>query len=404
MPDVEFLNRRTPPHIVTLVLIAGLAALSLNIFLPSLPGMAAYYGVDYGFMQLSVSAYLGVSAGLQLVIGPVSDRFGRRRVLLAVIALFLLATAGTLLAPNAALFLTFRMLQAVIATGFVISRAVVRDMVPGPQAASMIGYVTMGMSLVPMVGPVIGGALDEAVGWRANFLLLLAGGLGVGALVWADLGETTAKGGIGFGQQLRQYPRLLASRRFWGYCLSAGLASGVFFAYLGGAPYVGSEVFRLSPAQVGYYFALPALGYAAGNFLSGRHAVRAGMDRMVMAGNVVTTVAIGAALAADLAGISHPLVFFSCVGLSGLGNGLALPSANAGMMSVRPELAGTASGLGATMTVGFGAALSALAGALLGPGTGATPLLMLMTLTSALSILSILWVIRRTRQLQVLPH
>ena len=192
MPDVEFLNRRTPPHIVTLVLIAGLAALSLNIFLPSLPGMAAYYGVDYGFMQLSVSAYLGVSAGLQLVIGPVSDRFGRRRVLLAVIALFLLATAGTLLAPNAALFLTFRMLQAVIATGFVISRAVVRDMVPGPQAASMIGYVTMGMSLVPMVGPVIGGALDEAVGWRANFLLLLAGGLGVGALVWADLGETTA--------------------------------------------------------------------------------------------------------------------------------------------------------------------------------------------------------------------
>ena len=260
------------------------------------------------------------------------------------------------------------------------------------------------MSLVPMVGPVIGGALDEAVGWRANFLLLLAGGLGVGALVWADLGETTAEGGIGFGQQLRQYPRLLASRRFWGYCLSAGLASGVFFAYLGGAPYVGSEVFRLSPAQVGYYFALPAVGYAAGNFLSGRHAVRAGMDRMVMAGNLVTTVAIGAALVADLAGISHPLVFFSCVGLSGLGNGLALPSANAGMMSVRPELAGTASGLGATMTVGFGAALSALAGALLGPGTGATPLLMLMTLTSALSILSILWVIRRNRQLQGLPH
>jgi DHA1 family bicyclomycin/chloramphenicol resistance-like MFS transporter len=397
----RFLDRSTPPHLVTLVLIAGLAALTLNVFLPSLPGMAQSFGVDYAVMQLSVSAYLAVSAGLQLLIGPISDRYGRRKVMLGVLVLFLLGTVGTIFAPTAGWFLAFRMVQAVIATGFVLSRAIVRDMVPGPQAASMIGYLTMGMSLVPMVGPIIGGALDEAIGWQANFVLVFGVGVVVTALVWKDLGETTRPGGTAFKEQLRQYPVLLTSRRFWGYCLSAALASGLFFAYLGGAPYVGTEVFHLSPSKVGYYFALPAFGYAIGNFLSGRYSMRVGMDRMVLAGTLAATLALGCVLLIDLAGHSSPLLFFGFVGVTGLGNGLALPSANAGMMSVRPELAGTASGLGATLTVGGGAGLAALAGALLRPGSGATPLILLMLASSALSIAAILWVIRRRAVLGV---
>lgn len=396
---MAFLDRTSPPHIVTLVSIAGLAALSLNIFLPSLPGMAAYYGVEYHYMQLSLSLYLAVSAGLQLAIGPISDRFGRRRVLLAVLVLFLAATVGTLLAPTAGVFLAFRMVQAVIATGFVLSRAVVRDMVPGPEAASMIGYVTMGMSLVPMVGPVIGGVLDEAIGWKASFTLLLVLGVAVTALVWRDLGETGQRGGLGFRDQLRQYPELLGSALFWGYCLSASCASGLFYAYLGGAPFVGTEVFGLSPTEVGYYFAFPALGYALGNFVSGRFAVRAGMDAMVLAGTVVATAALGVALVAGLVGWSHPAVFFPLIGVSGIGNGIALPSANAGMMSVRPRLAGTASGLGATLMVGSGAALSAFAGAMLGKGSTEVPLLWLMFISSALSVAAIALVLIRNRRL-----
>lgn len=397
----QFLNRAAPPHIVTLVLMAGLAALSLNIFLPSLPGMATYFGVEYHVMQLSVSAYLAVSALLQLLIGPISDRFGRRRVALGVLAVFLIATLGTLFSPSAGAFLAFRLVQAVIATNFVISRAVVRDMVPAEQAASMIGYVTMGMSLVPMIGPVIGGALDEALGWRANFALLGVLGLVVTALVWADLGETTRPGGVGFGAQLRSYPALLRSQRFWGYSLAAAFASGLFFAYLGGAPYVGTTVYHLSPSQVGYYFSLPAMGYAVGNFISGRFARRVGIDRMVLAGTLAATAALVVAAATSLAGVAHPLMFFSMVGITGLGNGLALPSANAGMMSVRPELAGTASGLGATLNVGGGAALSVLAGALLGPDRGALPLVLLMLASSAASVGAIGWVFWRRRQLGV---
>ena len=173
MQEPRFLDRSTPPKIITLILLAGLSALAMNIFLPSLPGMATYFGVPYGVMQQSVALYLALSAALQIIIGPISDRYGRRKVLIGSLVLFLLATVGTLLAPTATWFLVFRMAQAVIASGMVLSRAVVRDMVADERAASMIGYVTMGMSLVPMIGPVIGGVLDDVYGWKANFALLL---------------------------------------------------------------------------------------------------------------------------------------------------------------------------------------------------------------------------------------
>ena len=151
---------RTAPHIATLISLAGISALTMNIFLPSLPTMTAHFGADYAVMQLSVALYLAVSAALQIVIGPLSDRYGRRPVLLWGLSLFCLATVGTLVAPTTEWFLAARMAQAVMAVGLVLSRAVVRDMVPTDQAASMIGYVTMGMSIVPMIGPGIGGVLE----------------------------------------------------------------------------------------------------------------------------------------------------------------------------------------------------------------------------------------------------
>jgi DHA1 family bicyclomycin/chloramphenicol resistance-like MFS transporter len=393
----RFLDRTTPPKIVTLVLLAGLSALAMNIFLPSLPGMAVYFGVPYGVMQQSVALYLGLSAALQIVIGPISDRYGRRRVLIWSLVLFLLATVGTLLAPNATLFLAFRMAQAVIASGMVLSRAVVRDMVADAEAASMIGYVTMGMSLVPMIGPVIGGILDDAFGWQANFALLLFVGIGVLALVWADLGETAVLRNVGLVDQIRTYPRLLASRRFWGYTLAAAFASGCFFAFLGGAPFVGDKIFNLSSTHVGALFALTAIGYAAGNFLAGRFSVRAGMNRMILVGALVTTLGLAALALLTLAGVSGPTVFFGLTVFMGLGNGICLPNANAGMLSVRPELAGTASGLGGAIIIGGGAALAALAGVLLGPGATEMPLILLMLTSSVASVIAILFVIRRAK-------
>ena len=396
---VKFLNRTTPPHVITLVLLAGLSALTMNIFLPSLPGMAKWFEVPYALMQLSVALYLALSAALQIVIGPISDRYGRRKVVLGSLILFLLATVGTLLSPNAETFLFFRMAQAVIAAGMVLSRAIVRDMVPDAEAASMIGYVTMGMSLVPMIGPAIGGFLDAAFGWQANFALLLLVGLGVTALVWADLGETATPKDTSFAAQVRQYPGLLASRRFWGYCMAAAFSSGCFFAYLGGAPYVGTEVFALSSQEIGLLFALTAIGYLIGNFLAGRYSVRVGLNRMVLLGTLTTTAGLGVLTLLTLAGLSGPIVFFALTVPMGIGNGLALPNANAGILSVRPELAGTASGLGGAIMIGGGAGLAALAGWLLGPGSSEMPLILLMLLSSLGSVTSILLVIRRARSL-----
>ena len=399
LPAPRFLDRKTPPHISTLILAAGLSALTMNIFLPSLPGMAAWFGVPYGVMQQSVALYLALSAVLQIVIGPMSDRYGRRRVLIGSLVVFLLATVGTLLAPNATVFLIFRMLQAVVAAGMVLSRAVVRDMVADAEAASMIGYVTMGMSLVPMIGPAIGGFLDEAFGWQANFALLLGLGVVVLAQVVADLGETAVLKPVSFAAQVRQYPALLRSQRFWGYSLAAAFASGTFFAFLGGAPYVGDKLYGLSSSRIGLLFAITAVGYLAGNFLAGRYSVRFGMNRMMLAGNLVTTFGLALLTGLTLAGLSGPGVFFGLAVFMGLGNGIALPNANAGILSVRPDLAGTASGLGGAIMIGGGAALAALAGALLPPGSTEMPLVLLMLAASVASVLAVLWVLRRARRL-----
>ncbi|MES2667229.1 MAG: multidrug effflux MFS transporter [Pseudomonadota bacterium] len=399
----RFLDRTTPPHIVTLILLAGLSALTMNIFLPSLPGMAAWFDAPYALMQLSVALYLGLSALLQIVIGPISDRYGRRPVVLWSMVLFLLATVGTLLAPNATVFLIFRMAQAVIAAGMVLSRAIVRDMVADAQAASMIGYVTMGMSIVPMIGPAIGGVLDQAFGWQASFGLLGLLGLVVLALVWADLGETATIRKVSFAAQMRQYPALLGSQRFWGYALCAAFSSGSFFAYLGGAPYVGNVIFGLSSTEIGTLFAITAVGYAAGNFAAGRFSVRLGMNRMVLTGAVITVAGLGTLLMLTLAGVHSPYVFFGLTLTMGLGNGITLPNANAGMLSIHPELAGTASGLGGAIMIGGGAALAALAGALLGPGSSELPLIWLMLASAVGALIAILAVIRRARRIGLSP-
>lgn len=398
-PQRRFLDRKSPPYLVTLVLLSALSALAMNIFLPSLPSMATYFDTEYRVMQLSVALYLAVNAVMQLFIGAISDRYGRRPVLLAGLALFLVATLGCILATNIWVFLGFRMLQASIVSAMALSRAVVRDMVPEAEAASMIGYVTMGMAVAPMVGPAIGGALDAAFGWQASFWALFLAGAAVLWLTWADLGETAPRGRGGAGPQARDFPELLTSPRFWGYTMTLGLSSGAFFAYLGGGPYVGDHVFGLDPATFGLYFGAPAVGYFLGNFLSGRFSVRFGINRMVLWGTLVNAVGIALNVLLFHLGLGTPAVFFGLMTGVGLGNGMTIPNATAGALSVRPHLAGTASGLSGALMIGLGAALSALAGVILTPGSGALPLLWMMAVTAAGAVAAIALVIRRERRL-----
>ena len=399
IPASRFLDRSSPPHIATLILLPGVSALNMSIFLPSLNAMAAWFGANYALMQVAVSGYLATTALVQIVIGPLSDRFGRRPVVLWTLALFVAATLGCIFAPTTGWFLFFRMCQSTVVAGLVLSRAIVRDTVPQAESASMIGYVTMGMALVPMIGPSIGGGLEQAFSWHASFIFLALAGVGVFALCWWDQGETVSGDGMGFSEQIATYPELLTSPRFWGYVACAAFASGAFFALLGGASFVAQGVFGLSPLMTGIALGSPGIGYAFGNFLSGRYSVRFGIDRMALAGTVVASFGMALSLGLSLAGLHSAWLFFGCCTFLGLGNGMTMPNATAGLLSVRPRLAGTASGLGGAIMIAGGAALSGLAGTMLTEQTGALPLQALMFASSLLAGVSILLVMRRARRL-----
>ena len=379
---------------------AGIGAMNMSAFLPSLPGMTTYFDTRYEVMQLAVTLYLAGVAVLQLVFGPISDKYGRRNVTLYGLGIFVVATFGCIFAPSAEAFLVFRMLQTTAAVGITLSRAIVRDMVPQDEAASMIGYVTMGMALVPMVAPMIGGALDQAFGWQSVFWMLAVAGIGVFLLCWFDQGETARDGGVSFTDQFREYPELFTARRFWGYVFCAAFASGAFFAFLGGGPYVASVEYNLSSFWSGVCFGAPAIGYAFGNYLSGRYSVRFGLNWMIRTGAIIGFVGLAVAALLTALGQGSALLFFGFCCFVGLGNGMVIPNASAGMLSVRPHLAGTASGIGGAIMIGGGAALAAVAGTVIQNGHASLRLLLIMSLTLLLGLASILYVVWREKQLR----
>lgn len=391
LPAAQFLNNKTPPHIITLVLFTGVGAMNMNIILPSLPAMADYFNTDYAIVQLALSAYLGMTAILQLLVGPLSDRYGRRPIILISFCIFIVASLLTATATSFEMYMLGRLIQAAIVSGYALSRAIVRDIVPMEEAASMIGYITMGMALVPMLSPTIGGLLQEFFGWQSiNILTAILGGA-ILVLIYFDLGETNQNPTTSFGAQFKEYPDLITSRRFWGYTLTSTFASGSYFAYLGGAPYSAEQHFGLSPSTIGLYFGLVAIGYMGGNFLSGRYTKKVGIHKMMLNGGVIVNIGISISIVLFLMGINHPAALFVPIIAVGLGNGMTLPSTMAGIVSVRPHLAGSASGLGGALMIGGGASLSVLAGILLTPTSGPLPLLYLMLASGIASILSILY-------------
>ena len=272
-PKPVFLNRETQPSMLMLVLLASISALAMNSFLPSLPNMAEHFGSSTALMGLSVGVYLGTSAIFQILVGPLSDRIGRRTVSLWALIIFSFVSISCVYAPNTFVFMFLRALQAIAACTFVVARAIVRDTTETQASGSKIAYISMGTAICPMFGPALGGLLDGWFGWEANFWFI--GGLGIFILLIAyfDLGETVPENTQGFRQQFSEYPELLLSRRFWGYCLASAFGAGAFFAYLGGGPFVGSIVYNLSPEMLGLYFGAPAIGYFFGNFLSGRFTI-----------------------------------------------------------------------------------------------------------------------------------
>ena len=356
---------RSPPGFPTLVLLAAMSVLSLNMFLPSLPSIAADFEVDYALASLAVAGYMATTAVMHLLIGPLSDRFGRRPLLLAGLGVFALASIGCFLAADIWAFLAFRVLQSGMIAGWVLSLAMVRDTSPPRETASRIGYVTMVMAIGPMIGPMLGGALDDALGWRANFAFYALLGFAALAWCWIDVGETNRNRSATLLRQFHEYPALVRSRRFWGYTACMVFSSGTFYVFLAGVPLAASAAFGLSAATLGFYMGTITVGFAFGSFLSGRFARRFGFSTMMIAGRVVALAGLTGGLGLFVLGEVSVLTLFGATIFAGLGNGLTMPSANAGAMSLRPHLAGSAAGLAGATTVAGGAALTSIVGAII---------------------------------------
>ncbi len=363
---------QTRLFLLILVAVTAVQPLAMQMFVPSLPAIAADFGVPAGVAQLAFSLSILSMAATTLIYGPVSDRLGRRPVVLAGFALFLLGSLVCALAPTVEILIAGRVLQAVGgAAGMVLSRAIVRDIYDRDGAARAIAYITMAMVSAPMVAPVIGGVLTDWLGWRWIFWTAGLFGALVALVVYRFLTETlTVKPQpVSPAAMLRDCLRLLAIPAFSGYTFQAAFSMSVFFAFMAGAPYVMVDVMGRPATEFGLYFIPIAACYMVGNFAAARLSQRVGLDRMIVIGTLLALAAIAIIVALFLAGYWEPWALFGPFGIASIGNGLSMPNAQAGAVSVDPKVAGTASGLSTAVQL----TMSALAAQAVGTMTNGTP-------------------------------
>jgi MFS transporter, DHA1 family, multidrug resistance protein len=382
-----------------LVAMSAISSGSLNILVPAIPGLVAKFKTDPAYVQLTISLYLAGLASAQLVFGPLSDRFGRRPVVLAGLGLAAIASTVAVFAWSITGLVAARVVQSLGAsTGQTISRAIIRDIYERERAASMIGLVTSIVVLVPMMAPLIGGILDTLFGWEAIFITVAALSLAVFAWAAVALPETRRFTDVPGGRShfLSDARALCASPRFFGYALCAGLGSAPFFAFLGGAPYVVVNMLGRTSAEYGIWFFLPAFGFMFGNFLVSRLSGRYTINVLIWWGIAFLIIGCLINIAAYLTLTRWPMpALFVPHVLIGIGNGLLLPTSVAGAVSIRPQVAGTASGMTGFIQMAIGAAAAQISGHLIGSATTATPMLLLMLSLGVATGVAVFVLVRR---------
>jgi DHA1 family bicyclomycin/chloramphenicol resistance-like MFS transporter len=355
----------------TLVALSAAAPTSLNIILPSLPAIQRAFAATLATTQLLISLSLVGVALATLAYGPVSDRYGRRPVLLAGMALFLLGSVICAAAPDMATLIAGRIvLAAGGAAGLVLARAVVRDLHDREATARVLAYLTMAMAVAPMIAPLAGGLIVERYSWRIVFVVLAA----MGALILIDVAWRLPESHHarirlpGIGGILGGFRRLLRVPAFCGYALHQSFSMSTFYIFASTAPYLMVEVLKRPPTEYGLYFILLSVAFIVGTFVTSRLVPLLGLDRMIMVGSLVAIAACAVGFALALDGIWTPLAIYLPAVALGCANGLTMPNSQAGAVSIDPAAAGTASGL-----VGF---MQMLCAAL------ATQLLSMVELTS----------------------
>jgi DHA1 family bicyclomycin/chloramphenicol resistance-like MFS transporter len=382
-----------------LVAMTALGPMSMQIFLPALPAIRSGYGVSAAMAQLTLSVSMLAIALATLIYGPLSDRYGRRPVVILGLACFLGGSALCAAAPEIWTLIAGRMLQgAGGASGMVLARAIVRDLYSRERSASVIAYLTTAMVIAPMVSPTIGGALTDWISWRASFVTAGLIGMIVMAMAVTRLPEThTERDPIeGLKSFFGGFGPLLARPIFCGYTLNAAFILSTFFSFMSGAPYVMVDVLERPATEYGLYFMMAAGGFMAGGLTAGRVSERVGIDRMIVIGSFGSLVAAGLSFTLMASGLWHPLALFGPTTLGSFSAGLAIPNAQAGAVSVNPRAAGAASGLAGFIQMFIGAGVAQAVG-MIQDGTP-YPMLGMMLACAALALAAIvlpLWYHRR---------
>lgn len=383
-----------------LTTLVALGPLSTDLYLPSLPTLAEVFHTDAARVQLTLSIYLVGFAVAQLAYGALSDRFGRRPVMLGGLLLYFMASIGCALAGSIEMLIAARFLQAVGAcAGPVLGRAIVRDVWGPVEAVRVLAYVSGAMALAPLVGPTLGGFFTVWFGWQANFALLaLFSGLQLGA-VWLWLGESNAHPdptATRPGRILGNFRILLVDRNYVGYLLSLSFSYSALFAFISGSAFILIGRFGLRPEVFGMCFGLVVAGYISGSTLSGSLVRRFGGDRLLMFGGWLGAVAGLAMWGLDLSGVQHLAAVLVPMFVVTLSVGLVMSNAVGRALAPYPKMAGAASALMGFSQMGIAAAVGIFVGH--GVESGGSVLPMTVALCAMLVPLSFLALVRHPEQ------
>ena len=353
-----------------LVAVTACGTLGMHLVIPALPATSAALAVSAGTVQLTITLYLvGLAIG-QLGYGPISDRFGRRPVLIAGLCVFSAAGVATALAPSAGLLIAARVVQSLGGcAGLVLGRAMVRDAVAGDRAAAQLALLTLVMSMAPAAAPVLGGYMTDWFGWRAAFGALAAIGAVTTALAAWRLPET--HGGAAArarGAMLASSLRLLRMPAFRGYALGGACSTTSFYAFMAASPFIFIRLLGETPQRVGLLYMVLMVGLAAGGFAANRLAGRLAAARVLLGANALCILAAGLFLAAWYGGWFSTGAVVATIALFMAGAGIASPFALTAAISVNPQAIGAASGLYGCVQMSYGA-LCTVVVASLAPGS-----------------------------------
>lgn len=335
--------------VVILLMQISLGLLAMTICLPSMQEWGQLFGADQAQVQLTFSGYVVAYGASQLIYGPLSDRYGRKGILMIGLSIGAVGSWLAALAPDLTWLTLARVLQGSgCAAGMVLGRSMVQDLFAGPQRTRVMAYIGMTLGLCPPAATLIGGQLHVHLGWRANFVLIGVLALALLLITWRQLPMTRPGAGANnadrhwLAHMGAAYARLAREPAFLMYAALLGLTTATFYTFLAGAPIVLAS-YGVGPDRIGWYIMAVPLSYIVGNFATSRLIHTLGERHLMVAGQASALCGITLMIVLGLAGLKTPLAFALPLTLLGLGHGLLNPPALAGTVGQVPTLAGSAS-------------------------------------------------------------